>query len=215
VYARTRRTTEEETRTQAGELDDVSLNFENQKMECTAQLTRKALKEDFVECDSRMVSCGLGCGFDIPYIWLDDYKKNHCCNRVVLDCPTEGCGQVKQTDANMKEHLQDLGNRVVVCPNACGVQPILVCELDEHRLNDCPLEKVDCPFKGSLGCDERIERGKLMEHTKSIEGLQMHLHKATVQVSVGTNEMNALRVEISSLSQHGYTPYFVVSSIPQ
>lgn len=175
---------------QAGELFEC----ENKAAGCTAQLTHGILKEHLAKgCDFRRLSCGLNCGAEgLLSKFLDKHEKESCSNRVV-PCPNQ-CGIADLTFATLKQHAREQClNRLVVCSNACGVHKLLACKVDEHcRSGDCPREKVDCPFKESLGCNERIERGKLLEHTESVKGLQVHLLKATEKLYEATHTMTNL-----------------------
>ena len=62
------------------------------------------------------------------------------------------------------------------CPNSCGKDNILRCNMDKH-LFVCPLQLVECEF-AHAGCDMKVPRGDLAKHMA--ENVQHHLMNATL-----------------------------------
>ena len=61
----------------------------------------------------------------------------------------------------------------VVCPKQCG-QLIQRHDLDSHIENDCPNAIVDCTYKSSVGCEERLPRERMFYHLLThIEPLEL------------------------------------------
>ncbi len=101
------------------------------------------------------------------------------------------------------EHIQTCPNVILACPNKCN-EKIMRKDIEEHR-NECPLEKVDCPFK-EAGCEVRLPRKDISEHETT--SMQSHLRlnmTATANVNTAmatvTRENNELKTSHDKLKR--------------
>ena len=113
-------------------------------------------------CPYQTVKCPLECGGAFRRESLPAHVTHKCYNRKVL---CEYCGEEGKhnfiTSAAHSDHCQ---KHPVACPNGCGVT-ILRQDTATHS-EECPDLVVDCPFRG-FGCNVRVERKKLPDHTAS------------------------------------------------
>ena len=82
--------------------------------------------------------------------------------------------------------------RPVNCPNNCGESPRSQL-LDNHLMNECPLEVIDCAFS-YVGCRQRLPRREMSEHIR--DSLVIHM---TLQATSHQQELKRLNSEVNEL----------------
>ena len=152
---------------------------------------------------------------------IPEHMKDSCPLREIV---CEFCdGKVKASEMN--PHLEDCMEFPLHCPNGCsregedGVREVKRKDIPVHLDNNCPLQKVQCPY-WDHGCREEIERRhtdthereflhihfKLsmtemeQKHNKSTQRLQHELDVAQNQISKLRNELNAATNKIATLT---------------
>ena len=108
-------------------------------------------------------------------------ERRHITQHVRDSCPLrelacEFCaGEVKAS--KMNPHLENCEEFPLPCPNRCssegedGVRQVKRKDLPVHLDNQCPLQKVQCPY-WDHGCREEMER----RHTDTHEKEFLHIH---------------------------------------
>ena len=97
------------------------------------------------------------------------YKCEHCGLTDTYDA-IAGTGEIlwkkeKPSGRSRGNHYNECGCYPLECPNKCGEKNIKRVQIETHR-KTCPLELLDCPFKG-VGCDKKMPRKDLAVHTQT------------------------------------------------
>ena len=125
------------------------------------------------------------CGAAIEKRYLADHQRNVCkyrqykceyCGLTDTYDAIAGTGQIWNKEEILRKrsqgnHYKDCGDYPLECPNKCGEKTIKRKQMKTHRKR-CPLEQLDCPFKG-VGCDKKLPRKDLGTHTKT--SMEAHL----------------------------------------
>ena len=95
-------------------------------------------RQHFDECVYAGVRCAFGCGAIVLRKDMHEHEASTCPERREVECTNVGC------TALMTESM-----------------------LAAHKTNDCPYEKVDCPFR-TVGCNEHLLRKDVKNHTDAM-----------------------------------------------
>ena len=119
------------------------------------------------ECGFLPVMCPLKCvESDLERRQLAEHERKYCSQRE-LKC--EFCGGAVRA-CEMNPHLEECDEFPVDCPNGCeaagetGTGQVKREAVSLH-LAECPLQRVECPYR-EYGCGEEMERRQLAEHER-------------------------------------------------
>ncbi|KAI6661692.1 TNF receptor-associated factor 4 [Oopsacas minuta] len=135
------------------------------------------------ECEFFPVLCPLGCVclegerkgkvMKLEKRWIPEHQRDSCPLRELV---CEFCvNKVKACEMN--PHLMDCEHFPVPCPNGCvregdeGTRQLKRRDIPVHLNDECPLQKVECPY-WEYGCREEMERREMDFHEKEF----MHIH---------------------------------------
>ena len=127
---------------------------------------------------------------DIQRKDIKKYEECKCSERPYI---CEHCEDYESTYKDVTtNHWPVCPSRVVPCPNECGASPKLA-SLDDHILNECPLQLVNCAFKYA-GCNERLPHQDMPNHIT--QSLALHI---SLQATSHQQELKKLNGRISEL----------------
>jgi len=86
-------------------------------------------------------------------------------------CYCQYCDTTTNTEEISKLHKDKCNSYPLPCPNKCGQDSILRCNMDEHK-KVCPFQKVRCEYY-SVGCRAPLLRRNLSEH--NLTNMARHL----------------------------------------
>ncbi|KAI6650763.1 TNF receptor-associated factor 6-like isoform X3 [Oopsacas minuta] len=155
------------------------------------------------ECEFFPVLCPLGC------VCLDGERKGKVMKlekRLIAEHERDSCplrelvcefcvNKVKTCEMN--PHLEICEHFPVPCPNRCvmegeeGTRQLKRRDIPVHLANECPLQKVECPY-WVYGCREEMERKEMDLHEREF----MHIH-----YRLSMSDMKLKQVETSKLLQ--------------
>ena len=194
--------------------------------------TQRKILELLVKCRRHQSGCE----------WVGELKslEQHCgiCEYVEVDCPNS-CGETIQrrlrsyhlesecpkrhfvctycghesTHGDIKtEHWPTCEQFPVSCKNSCGAENIPRCKEEAHRLEDCPLQEVECKYK-YVGCEEKVKRKDVdahmeMEMKKHLELMESHAE----ELKEKNEELRKMIDETQSSSIHILTMHLKSSS---
>ena len=154
----------------------------------TAGITRASLQDHCKECPFELTNCpNEKCQVTVQRCMLQYHVSNVCVYRLI-HC--QYCHmRVAFCEVN-KEHQKVCLKHPIPCPNKCETTGLTRDTLEAH-CKECPLEEIDCDYRG-LGCEVRIIRSKMHSHLQ--DSMEYHL-------SLSAKEILRLRQENMELKQ--------------
>ena len=157
------------------------------RMGKVTKLNRRELVHHLEEvCLYQKVEC-CNCCEEMERRYIEDHETNSCPKRK-LKC--EFCTQV--VDAlDIIKHLEVCDENFVQCSNGCLANKFKRKNLSEHLAENCPLERVNCPYS-EFGCKERFKRKLVENHEKEFS----HIHiKLTSQHFIKIQKEQSVDIE--------------------
>ena len=120
-------------------------------------------------CTYAEVDCPNSCGELVQRRLLPSHLEDKCSKRHI-NCAY--CGHKSTHDDITTAHWPVCDRYPVACPNNCGKEGIPRCEVEEHRLKECPLQEIKCKYD-YVGCETTLPRKEMDTHMET--GMKEHL----------------------------------------
>ena len=138
----------------------------------------KSLEEHCGICEYVEVDCPNSCGETLQRRLHSYHLESECPKRHFV-CTY--CGHESTHGDITTEHWPTCEQFPISCKNLCGTQNIPRCKEVAHRLEDCPLQEVECKYK-YVGCEEKVKRKDIdahmeMEMKKHLELMERYAKK--------------------------------------
>ena len=101
-------------------------------------------------------------GFEFEFVSVTDSELQLVSQKKYYTCPN--CNNYTSTYEDVEAyHLPICPRNILITCNQCG-KPIQRQDYDDHIAKYCPSSVVDCPYKVTVGCQERLLRKELFFH---------------------------------------------------
>jgi len=124
------------------------------------------------QINQHLTGCQVGCGKCgklLHHMVLKTHIENECC------CYCQYCGITEAVLVIHNQHKERCQKFPLTCPNKCGRDKILRCDMSKHR-KECPLEEINCQYR-PMGCMVKLPRNQMEQHEK--EKMNEHLCMVT------------------------------------
>ena len=150
---------------------DLQVKCRQHKNGCEWLGELRSLEQHCDMCTYTEVDCPNSCGEQVQRRLLSSHLEEKCSKRN-FNCAY--CGHKSTHEDVATTHWPVCDRYPIACPNSCGKEDIPRCEVEQHKSNECPLQKVKCKY-GYAGCEATLPRKEMDAHmeTEMKEHLQL------------------------------------------
>lgn len=152
-----------------------------------------SLENQTTGCQFAEVDCMYQCGKLLQRRFITAHQTDQCKKRP-YSC--DYCQDFLSTFEDVTGNHYSLCSKYpIACPNECSTHKFERQNMAKHLESECPLGVVSCPFEYA-GCDVRLPRRDMSEHTRDISTHFMLLGCFTLQLAQENRELRSRIVQI-------------------
>lgn len=164
------------------------------KKGCEWEGELRNLEQHCGACTYVEVDCPNSCGELVQRRLLPSHLEEKCPKRH-FNCAY--CGHKSTHEDITTAHWPVCNQYPVACPNICGKEDIPRCEVEQHKSDECPLEKVKCKYD-YVGCEATLPRKEMDTHTETgtkghLQLMERYAAKIKCEKELADNQVEILR----------------------